>query len=68
MYGLIKIHKENNPSRVITSEWMRNSSRVSIYFVETYLYKEVNKIDSRIKDTPDMLNIIDNINSRNIIT
>ena len=37
-------------------------------FVETYLYKEVNKIDSRIKDTPDMLNIIDNINSRNIIT
>ena len=37
-------------------------------FVENYLYKEVNKIDSRIKDTPDMLNIIDNINSRSIIT
>ena len=37
-------------------------------FVETYLYKEVNKIDSRIKDTPDILNIIDNISSRNIIT
>ena len=37
-------------------------------FVEKYLYKEVNKIDSRIKDTPDMLNIIDNINGRNIIT
>ena len=46
---------------------MRNSSRISI-FVENYLYKEVNKIDSRIKDTPDILNIIDNINSRNIIT
>ena len=30
--------------------------------------KKVNKIDSRIKDTPDILNIIDNINSRNIIT
>ena len=28
----------------------------------------VNKIDFRIKDTPDMLNITENINSRNIIT
>ena len=37
-------------------------------FVENYLYKEVDKIDCRIKDTPDMINIIDNINSRNIIT
>ena len=36
-------------------------------FVENYLYKEVNKIDSRIKDTLAMLNIIDNVNSRNII-
>ena len=37
-------------------------------FVESYLYKEVNKIDSRIKNIPDMLNIIDNISKRNIIT
>ena len=37
-------------------------------FVEKYLYKEVNKIDSRIKDTPDMLNIVDMINDSNILT
>ena len=37
-------------------------------FVEKYLYKEVNKIDSRIKDTPDMLIIIDMINDNNILT
>ena len=46
---------------------MQNSSQISI-FVENYLYKEVNKIDSRIKDTPDILTIIDNVNGRNIIT
>ena len=37
-------------------------------FVEKYLYKEVVKINSRIKDTPDMLGIINNINNNNIIT
>ena len=37
-------------------------------FVESYLYNEVNKIDSRIKNIPVMLNIIDNISKRNIIT
>ena len=37
-------------------------------FVEKYLYKEINKIDSRKKDTPDMLNIIDMINNSNILT
>ena len=34
-------------------------------FVEKYLYKEVVKINSRIKDTPDMLDIIDDINNNN---
>ena len=60
MYGLIKTHKENNPARVITSGCGTVVEFLSI-FVENYLYKEINKIDSRIKDTPDML-------SRNIIT
>ena len=37
-------------------------------FVEKYLYKEINKIDSRKKVTPDMLNIIDMIINSNILT
>ena len=36
--------------------------------IHKYLHKEVNKIDSMIKDTPDMLNIIDMINDSNILT
>ena len=64
MYGLIKTHKENNPARVITSGCGTAIEFLSI-FVEKYLYKEVDKINSRIKDTPNMLNIIDDINNNN---
>ena len=39
-----------------------------LIFVEKYLCKKVNKIDSRIKDISDMLNIIDMINDSNILT
>ena len=60
MYELIKAHRENNPVRVIESGCRTAIEYLSI-FVEKYLYKEVNKIDSTIKDTPDMLNIIDMI-------
>ena len=67
MYGLIKTHKENNPARVITSGCRTAMAFLSI-FVERYLYKEVDKINSRIKDTPDMLDIIDDINNNNMIT
>ena len=67
MYRLIKAHKENNPIRVITSGCGTAIEYFSI-FVKKYLYKEVNEIDSRIKDTPDMLNIIDMINDINIRT
>ena len=35
-------------------------------FVKNSLYKEVSRMISRIKDTPDMLNLI--YNNRNIIT
>ena len=66
MYDPIKIHKENNTASVIRSVCGTAVEFLSI-FVENYLYKEVNKIDSRIKDIPDMLNIIGNINSKNII-
>ena len=67
MYGLIKTHKENNPVRVITSGCSTSIEYLSV-FVEKYLYREVNKIDSRIKDTQDMLNIIDMINDSDILT
>ena len=66
-YELIKTHKENNPVIVITSGCGTAIEYLSI-FVEKYLYKKVNKIGSRIKDTPDMLNIIDMINDCNILT
>ena len=67
MYGLIKKHKENNPVRVITSG-CGTAIEYLLIFVEKYLCKEVYKIDFRIKDTPNMLNIIDMINDSNILT
>ena len=67
IYGLIKTRKENNPIRVITSGCSTAIKYLSI-FVEKYLYKKVNKIDSRIKDTQDMLKIIDMVNGSNILT
>ena len=57
MYGLIKTHKENNTARAITSRCRAAFEFLSI-IVENYLYREVNKIDSKIKDTPNMLNIL----------
>ena len=66
MYGLIKTHKENNPVRVIT-RGCSNAIEYSSIFVEKYLYKEIKKINSRIKDTPNMLNVIDMINDSNIL-
>ena len=67
MYELIKMHKENNPLRVITSG-CGTATEYSLIFVEKCLYRQVDKIDSRIKDTPDMLNITDMINHSNILT
>ena len=58
-YGLIKTHKENNPGAAIEF--------LSI-FVEKYSYKEVDKVNSRIKDTYEMLDITDDIKNNNMIT
>ena len=58
------IHKENHPVRVITSGCGTAIVFLSI-FVEKCLYKEVSKINPRIKDTPDMLHITDDINNNN---
>ena len=66
MYGMIKTHKTSNPARVITSGCGTAVENISI-FVEKYLYKEVQHIDTQIKDTPHMLSIIDDINESNVL-
>ena len=67
MYGLVKTHKENNPGRVVTSGCGTAIEFLSI-FVEEYLYKEVHQINSTIKGTSKMLDIIDDIYNDNMIT
>ena len=67
MYELIKTQKENNPARVITSGYATAIEFLSI-FVEKYSYTEVDKVNSRIKDTSDMLDITDDIKNNNMIT
>ena len=62
MYGNIRTHKINNPVRVITSGCSTAVESLSI-FVEKELYKLAENLPSRIKDTNDMLNIIDNLNN-----
>ena len=62
MYGNVKTHKINNPVRVITSGCSTAVESLSI-FVEKELYKLAENLPSRIKDTNDMLNIIDNLNN-----
>ena len=67
MYGLIKAHKLGNPVRVITSGCGTAIENLSI-FVEKCLYSEILKIESRVKDTSEMLAIIDSLNKSNILT
>ena len=67
MYGLVKTHKVGNPVRVITSGCGTAKENLSI-FVEKCLYSEVLKIESRVKDTSEMLTIIDNLNKSNTFT
>ena len=67
MYGLVKIHKDNNPVRVITNGCGRAVEILSI-FVERCLYPAVLKIESRIYDTYKMLNFIDYLNKSNTLT
>ena len=67
MYCLIKTHKVGNPFGVITSVCGTAIENVSI-FVEKCLYSEVLKIESRVKDTSEMLIIIDNLNKSNTLT
>ena len=58
MYAWIKTHKQNNPVRIIRSGYGTVIEYLS-NFIEKYLYREVNKTDSMLKDTHDMSNVID---------
>ena len=62
MYSNINTHKINNPGRVITSGYSAAVESLSI-LVEQELYKLAQNLPSGIKDTNDMLNIIDNLNN-----
>ena len=53
------MNNENSPPQVIAGGC--SAGREYLWVLEKYLYKEVNKIESRTKDTQDILNIIDMI-------
>ena len=67
MYGLVKTNKVGNPVKIITSGCATAIENLSI-FVEKCLHSEVLKIESWVKDTPEMLTIIDNFNESNTLT
>ena len=66
MYGLVKIHKADNPVRVITSGCRRAVENLSIS-VEKCLFSEILKIEIRAQDTSEMLNFIDFLRDINIL-
>ena len=66
MYGNVKTQKINNPVRVITSCCSTAAESLAI-FVEKEIYRLAENLPSRIKDTNDMLNIIDNLNNNCIL-
>ena len=61
MYGSVKTHKADNPVRVITCGCNTVLEKLSI-LVEKTLYPLADGLNSKIKDTNNMLEIIDNIN------
>ena len=65
MYGNMKIHKTDNPARVITSGCNTPVEYLSI-FVEKVLYGIASELPSRIKDTNHLLDIIDDLNNLNL--
>ena len=61
MYGMVKTHKADNVVRVITSGCNTVFEKLST-LVEKTLYTLADGLNSKIKDTNNMLEIIDNIN------
>ena len=60
-YGMVKTHKIDNPVRVITSGCNTAVENLSI-LVEKILYPKADKLQSKIKDSNNMLDIINSIN------
>ena len=61
MYGMVKTHKKDNLVRVITSGCNTAVEKLSI-LVEKTLYPIADNLPSKIKDTNNMLEIIDQLN------
>ena len=61
MYGMVKTHKNGNPARVITNGFDTAIEKRSI-LVEKTLYPIADNLPSKIKDTNNMLEIIDQLN------
>ena len=61
MYGNVKTHKVDTPTRVITSGYNTAIENLSI-FVGNVLYDIASELPSRIKDTNHMLDIIGSLN------
>ena len=61
MYGPVRTHKVNNPVRVIISVCNTAIENLSIY-IEHVLFQLSESIPSRIRDSNNLLDIIDNIN------
>ena len=66
MYGNVKTHKICNPTRVITSGCSAVIENLSI-FVENMVYDIASELPLRIKDKNQMLDIIDDLNSSDLI-
>ena len=62
---LVITHKAHNPVRIITNGYNTAVENLSIS-VKKVLYKEFERIQSRIKSTGHILDIIDNLNESNL--
>ena len=67
MYGLISSHKNDNPTRRVTSGCNTAVESLPI-FVEKVLYDIASNLPSTIKDTGHILDIIGEINNSNLAT
>ena len=67
MYGLISSHKNDNPTRRVTSGCNTAVESLPI-FVEKVLYDIASNLPSRIKETGHMLDILDEITNSNLPT
>ena len=62
IYGLVKTHKVNYPVRVITSGCNTATKNLSVY-IEHLLYELSRSLPSKIKDSYDLSDMINNINN-----